>query len=242
LIINTLCPNKAIDSTKMINSTKALKFVLMKNHKLNERLQVCCAGLEGEFGLIPEARRQELAELGDYIVSKKQAGKEVKLTVICTHNSRRSHIGQLWLAAASVFYEVKRLTAYSGGTEATAFNTRAVAAMRRMGFDISEAEGENPHYLTKLGKDVAEITLFSKRYDDPANPKRGFAAIMVCSDADEACPFIPGAERRFAIRYEDPKSSDGTSEEAAIYDERCRQIGREMLFAMRHAGQRLKGS
>ncbi len=208
----------------------------MEHSKLNDQLQTYCTTLEGEFALIPESRQQELAELGDYISQKTKAGEAAKLNVICTHNSRRSHIGQLWLAAAATFYGVEGVATYSGGTEATAFNPRAVAAMRRAGFAISGDETQsNPCYLAKLGESIEEITLFSKKYDDPFNPQQGFAAIMVCSDADEACPFIPGAEKRFAIRYDDPKVSDGTPAEAATYDERCRQIGREMLFAVRHA-------
>lgn len=200
---------------------------------LNERLLACCTEMQGEFSLIPDTRQQELAGLGAYIAQKIQSGQAAQLTVICTHNSRRSHIGQLWLAAAAAFYDIEGLAAFSGGTEATAFNPRAVAAMRRAGFDISGQEAEaNPRYTALIGAGLPELVLFSKRYDDPENPQRGFAAIMVCSDADEACPFIPGAEKRFAIRYDDPKASDGTPQEAATYDERCRQIGREMLFAM----------
>lgn len=214
----------------------------MENPKLNYQLQTYCSEIENDFALIPETRQQELAELGDYISKKIKAGEVVKLTVICTHNSRRSHIGQLWLAAAANYYGMNNLTTYSGGTEATAFNPRAVAAMRRAGFYISGDETEkNPRYTATLGEGIEEITLFSKKYDDPANPQQGFAAIMVCSDADEACPFIPGADKRFAIRYDDPKASDGTPAEAATYDERCRQIGREMLFAMRHASKNLNG-
>ncbi len=217
------------------------KETLMENPKLNEKLQANCTALEAEFPLIPETRQQELAELGDYISRKLKAGEESRLTVICTHNSRRSHIGQLWLAAAAIYYQIKGVKTYSGGTEATAFNPRAVAAMQRAGFGISGDELEaNPRYAASLGDGVKDIILFSKKYDDPVNPHQGFAAIMVCSDADEACPFIPGAEKRFAIRYEDPKASDGTPEEATTYDERCRQIGREMLYAVRAASQQLK--
>jgi arsenate reductase (thioredoxin) len=215
----------------------------MEHSKLNDQLQTYCTTLEGEFELIPESRQQELAELGNYISKKTKAGEASKLNVICTHNSRRSHIGQLWLAAAATYYGVEGLSTYSGGTEATAFNPSAVAAMRRAGFGIASNETEkNPRYTASLGEGLGEITLFSKKYDDPANPQRGFAAIMVCSDADEACPFIPGAEKRFAIRYDDPKASDGTPAEAATYDERCRQIGREMLFAVRHASQSLNNN
>lgn len=218
-----------------------LNFKTMEDPILNEQLQTYCEALENEFGSIPEPRQKELAELGDYIFEKRQAGEEVKLTVICTHNSRRSHMGQLWLAAAAAFYGVGGVSTYSGGTEATAFNPRAVAAMRRAGFGISEGKGEpNPRYIASLGDSAGTLNMFSKKYDDPANPQQGFAAIMVCSDADAACPFVPGADMRLAIPYDDPKKSDGLPAETATYDERCRQIGREMCFAMRHAKQRME--
>lgn len=223
-------------SLLLLLSINLQNFNQMENPRLNDQLQTYCTALEGEFDQIPEARQQELAQLGDYIAKKTKAGEAVKLTVICTHNSRRSHIGQLWLAAAATYYGVEGITTFSGGTEATAFNPRAVAAMRRAGFGIVGNETEkNPRYTATLGEGLGEITLFSKKFNDEANPQKGFAAIMVCSDADAACPFVPGADMRLAIPYEDPKKSDGTPAEAATYDERCRQIGREMLFAMRHA-------
>ena len=55
---------------------------------------------------------------------------------------------------------------------------------------------------------------------------------MTCSDADENCPFIPGAEMRLPLTYEDPKEADDKPEERAVYDERVRQIGREIFYAM----------
>ncbi len=215
----------------------------MHHPPLNEGLQSFCAELESAFPLIPGVRQQELKQLGNYISEKIKKGKQVQLTVICTHNSRRSHIGQLWLAAAAAYYGIPSIFTYSGGTEATALNPRAVAALRRAGFESSGDETQpSPRYTAILGEGLPELHLFSKRYDDPANPQRGFAAIMVCSDADEACPFIPGAERRFSIRYDDPKAADGTPQEAEVYDERCRQIGREMLFVLHHAGRLLDES
>jgi hypothetical protein len=48
-----------------------------------------------------------------------------------------------------------------------------------------------------------------------------------------------GAEARIAIPYDDPKAADGTEGEARAYDERCRQIAREMLWVFRAARSRL---
>ncbi len=187
--------------------------------------------LVSEFELIPEERKTALKQMAAYIKAQKDSAHPVELTFICTHNSRRSHLGQIWTAAAASFYQVDGVTTYSGGTEATAFNPRAVAAMERAGFVIENPGGNNPRYRVHLANGDAGLICFSKKYDDIANPQKDFAAIMTCSQADAECPFIPGAKFRLSLPYNDPKEADGTPEETARYDERCRQIGREMMYA-----------
>ena len=53
---------------------------------------------------------------------------------------------------------------------------------------------------------------------------------MTCSHADENCPFIPGAEIRIPVRYDDPKAFDGTDLMEAKYLERSKEIATEMLY------------
>ncbi len=198
-------------------------------------LQVYVRTLIEEEQLIPPARQQALAKLASYI-SDKEKGESIALNFICTHNSRRSHLAQIWAAVAAAFYGLTAIQTFSGGTEATAFNPRAVAAMVRAGFKIENPGGENPHYQVSYAEGVSPLECFSKVYDDPFNPSANFAAIMTCSDADENCPFIPGTEMRLALTYEDPKAADDTPEEAHRYDERVKQIGREIFYAMRLLG------
>ncbi len=194
--------------------------------------------LIAECDLIPEERKTSLETLAGYIAQKRAGGGPIQLVFICTHNSRRSHISQIWAAVAASFYGLVDVTCYSGGTEATAFNPRAVAAMQRAGFLIENPGGPNPHYHVHFATDEPAVECFSKVYDDPANPRSDFAAVMTCSDADANCPFIPGATR-IALTYEDPKAADDTPEEAARYDERVRQIGRELLWAMGRVNDRM---
>mgnify|MGYP001203514360 CR=1 FL=1 len=210
-----------------------------KQH-IYKSLQNYCTTLSEEFNQITPERKTTLEEIGSYIFEKIHAGKAVNITVICTHNSRRSHMGQLWLEAAAAWYGVENVHGFSGGTEATAFNPRAVAAMERAGFKISKLYNtENPNYEARLGKSFSPIIMFSKKYDDPFNPAKNFAAVMVCSEADAACPIVPGAEERFAIPYQDPKHYDDTPSEKDQYDERCRQIAREFFYLMAHAKHKL---
>lgn len=199
--------------------------------RLNKELDHYVQQREMEFDQIPEERRRVLEKLSQYIDDCRSAGEPIRLNFICTHNSRRSHMAQLWAAVSGVHFGISDLTTYSGGTEGTAFNPRAIAALRRAGFKIQgDSQTENPHYTVKMGEGLDDIISFSKRYDDAPNPTRGYGAILVCSQADKSCPSVPGAKVRIAIPFEDPKISDGTPQEAETYDRRCSQIAREMLF------------
>ncbi|RMF24660.1 MAG: protein-tyrosine-phosphatase [Bacteroidetes bacterium] len=209
------------------------------NPAFHPALQASCERLLSESEMISEERRERLKALSDYIRGKLEDGQPVRLVVICTHNSRRSQMGQLWLWAAARWFGLERVESFSGGTEATAFHPNAVAALQRAGFGIeARGKGTNPTYAVTLGPDLPVLQCFSKTYDHPANPRQGFAAIMVCSEADAGCPFVPGAETRFSLPYEDPKAYDGHPDEQAAYDERVRQIGREMLWAVQQAAGR----
>lgn len=179
---------------------------------------------------IPRERKGALERVAAFVASKRDAGEDSELTFICTHNSRRSQMGQLWAAVAAAHFGVDGVRTYSGGTEATAFDRRAVAAMERAGFLVENPGGDNPRYQVSFDELGPILECFSKTYDDPSNPSEGFAAIMTCSDADAACPVVRGAAFRAAIQYQDPKVADGTPRESAAYDERCLQIATEMLY------------
>lgn len=190
-----------------------------------------CNNLIKEFDSIPPQRKELLQKIASYIVTKQKENKPVNLVYICTHNSRRSHYGQVWAKVASEYYDVKNVNTFSGGTEATAFNINAINALRRVGFDIKPMSIEkNPVYLVLYDEKEPPIRCFSKVYDDPKNPQKEFAAIMTCSDAEENCPFIPGVEVRIGTTYDDPKAFDGTSLQDEKYDERCKQIALETLY------------
>ena len=187
---------------------------------------------------IPEERKEALDRISAFVREQRSRGTPAKLTFICTGNSRRSHLGQLWAAAAARYYGVERVETYSGGTEPSAFNPRTIAALERAGFTVGKTDDatDNPHYAVRWADDVS-VDAFSKLYDDVANPKEGFVAVMTCSEADQECPFVPGAALRVSLPYEDPKVTDGTPEEVERYDERSRQIATEMLYLFSQVAQ-----
>lgn len=196
-----------------------------------QAIKTYCNELTSEFIAISKERKALLEKIAAYIAEKRKQNKPVNLIYICTHNSRRSHFGQVWAKVASNYYGIQDVNTFSGGTEATAFNTNAINALKRVGFDIKPTHIEkNSLYHVAYDDQQKPIECFSKVYDDAKNPQKEFAAIMTCSDAEENCPFIPGVELRIGTTYDDPKAFDNTPQQDQKYDERCRQIARETLY------------
>lgn len=183
------------------------------------------------FESITEERKIILQPLVDYIQSKVKNEQEIRLNLICTHNSRRSHLSQVWAQTAAAYYNVKNVFCYSGGTEATAMFPMVSKILTKQGFEIKTiAEGNNPIYTIKYAENEHPVIGFSKTYDDSFNPQDEFVAIMTCSQADGGCPFIAGAEKRIPITFEDPKAFDNTPQQAEKYEERSLQIATEMFY------------
>ena len=186
--------------------------------------------LEQEVSSISESRIQILDDLAVFIRSKLRAGEQANLIFICTHNSRRSQLAQVWAATMAHYYDVDGIQAFSGGTEVTAFHLNAIEALKQAGFAIQTTEENNPACRIFMDENDQLLRCFSKRFDHPVNPSNEFAAVMTCSEADQNCPFISGAVKRVPLPYDDPKKADGSPREAEIYNRRCRQIASEMKY------------
>jgi len=181
---------------------------------------------------ISAERKIQLDVLIRYIQEKLVNDEDINLNFICTHNSRRSQFSQLWAAVFSNIYDVPA-SCYSGGVEVTACNDRVINTLKRIGFEVSgenDGQEENPHYLITFAEESNLIILFSKLYSDNISEGSQTCAIMTCAHADDNCPYIPEADARIPIRYEDPKAFDDTPKETEMYAERCKQIATEMKF------------
>ncbi|MBI3879567.1 MAG: protein-tyrosine-phosphatase [Verrucomicrobia bacterium] len=196
-------------------------------------------GVARELDRVHAERRAVLDAIAADITARLAAGKSAELTFICTHNSRRSHMSQIWAQTAACYYGLERVSAFSGGTDVTECNCRTVTAMRRAGFSIEDATtGDNPVYLVRYADDRPPIRAYSKLYSADANPKQDFIALMTCSVADKSCPIVKGAIARHAIHYADPRLCDDTPTETTAYNERCREIAREMFYIMAEVHRR----
>ena len=180
---------------------------------------------------IPEERIQILHLLIDYIKDKRKSNGSVNLNFICTHNSRRSHLSQIWAQTMAHHFGLDKVFCYSGGTEATAIFPMVIETLQDCGFLIDQlAEGNNPVYAIKYSENEMPIIGFSKKMDANFNPASEFCALMTCAQADEGCPFVPGAEKRIPLKYDDPKVFDHTPLQAQKYRERSLQIATEMKY------------
>lgn len=187
--------------------------------------------LSFDFRSITDERKIVLQPLIDFVEFKNENNLEIRLNFICTHNSRRSHLSQVWAQTAAYFYNIKNVSCYSGGTEATAVFPKIVETLVKSGFKVKKlSKDNNPIYTIKFTQNENPIIGFSKKFDDDFNPIDSFAAIMTCSQADGDCPYVAGAEKRFPITFEDPKVFDNTLQQDEKYMERSLQIASEMFY------------
>ncbi len=180
---------------------------------------------------IAEARKKTLQPLIEYVQDKIDNSEAINLNFICTHNSRRSHLSQIWAQTMASFFNIKNVHCYSGGTEETAMFPMIAKTLSNQGFLVKTlSEGKNPVYSIKFSDNNHPVICFSKTFDDNFNPKSNFSAIMTCSHADENCPIVLGSEARIPITFEDPKAFDGTPQQAEKYLERSIQIATELKY------------
>ena len=206
--------------------------------------------LTTSFDLIDEPHRAAGEALADWIVRDHKPGRPIHVTVICTGNSRRSILGATMGNVAAAYYGLPEIRFHSGGTAPSAFNPRTIAALREIGVEVEptgdqaprgEPSTTNPVYRVRWGRPGAssdpasEADEFSKTYFDKSNPQGGFAALMVCGEADEGCPLVKGASLRVSMPYLDPKIYDGSAYESAKYAERRDDMARLMLSVMMRA-------
>jgi arsenate reductase len=203
--------------------------------------------LTTQFDMIEEPHRTAADELVTWIATNYQPGKPLAVIVVCTGNSRRSILGSTMGKIVATYYGLSDIRFYSGGTTPSAFNSRTVATLKEIGVEVEPSGKEaprggsgdaNPIYRVRWGTGL-ETLEFSKTYSDSHNPQSGFAAIMVCTQADAECPVVKGAGKRISAPYADPKEYDGAAFEAAKYAERRDDIGRFMLSVLMQARRRL---
>ncbi|WP_299680773.1 hypothetical protein [uncultured Tenacibaculum sp.] len=181
--------------------------------------------------IVSEERKDLLYSIADKIVEELEDRDKINLNFICTHNSRRSQMAQVWSFFAIEYFKLDNIFAYSGGTETTAFHRNTVKCLQKTSFDFSveDFSHQNPLYLISFIGSKKSIKGFSKTYDNENNDYP-YLAITTCDDADENCPFIPDAIHRFHLPYTDPKVADNTDIQNEKYLETSKKIAGELFL------------
>ncbi len=231
-------PDGSLDSDETVKALEAS--TPESRRKLFPKVRAHADYLTTTFDRIEPKHLEAGQTLARWIAKNHQPGKPLHVTVVCTGNSRRSVLGASMGNLAAAYYGMPEVRFHSGGTAPTACNPRTVHALKAVGFEVEptgeeaprgEPKTENPVYRVVWGE-ALETLEFSKRYGDASNPQEDFAALMVCSEADEGCPFVKGATLRVSMPYQDPKIFDGSAYETAKYAERLDDLGRLMLAVM----------
>jgi arsenate reductase (thioredoxin) len=121
-------------------------------------------------------------------VAAAEVPQRSRILFLCTHNSARSQMAEGLLRQLAR----DRFEVMSAGTEATHIRPLAIRAMDEIGIDISGQESKT----------------LDRYLDEPFD-----FVITVCDDANEACPFFPGAANRLHWSFEDPSRAEGSEEE-----------------------------
>jgi arsenate reductase len=137
-------------------------------------------------------------------VAAADAVKRSRVLFLCTHNSARSQMAEGLLRALAG----DRFEAHSAGTEAAHVRPLAVRAMDEIGVDITGQESK----------------ALERYLEEPFD-----YVITVCDDANEACPFFPGARNRLHWSLEDPSPARGSEEERLAIFRRVRDEIREHI-------------
>jgi len=184
-----------------------------------------------DFESIGEMRKISLDSLIEFIQGKVDRREAVKLNFICTHNSRRSHLAQVWAQTAAHYFNISNVYCYSGGTEATALFPAVIDVLKASGFEVNYlTDSINPNYSIKYAENKQPIIGFSKRWNDAYNPKDAFCAVLTCSAADVDCPIVSGGEQRISIHYNDPKEFDNSPNKMEEYNLTNMKVATEMSY------------
>lgn len=179
---------------------------------------------------ISEKRTMLLLKIAATIANEYSSKEIVNLNFICTHNSRRSQIGQIWSYYAAYYFKLN-INVFSGGTEVTSFNRNTVKTLQKTGFQfqLSDFSHQNPTYQISFDGSYGYILGFSKLYSNPIN-QEPYIAILTCNDAETDCAYIPSATHRFLLPFTDPKFADGTENQEEVYMQINAEIAAEIFL------------
>jgi len=184
-----------------------------------------------EYSSIPVERRYILDEIANYVIGSTQFEGNASLIIIGSNNATRSILVESWANAAAYYYGIHNVRIYSGGINATRISKNSILALEEAGFIIYKTtENQYPAYEIKYSYNLPPLIVRSKKYDDKANPTKGYGAIFVCPNADINVPALNGNNFRTSLYYYDPVAYDMSEDALKQYLIRSKGIATEMFY------------
>lgn len=188
--------------------------------------------------MISESRKEKLHTLVKYIANKLNNSQPVNLIFICVQNSRRSHLAQVIAQHQAFQHGFKNVFCYSGGVEVTRIHPNTVQTLKTLGYTVQlKEDSENPVFELSYHTSQKPILLYSKNFEDVTKSLNQFAAVMVCSETETNCPYVPSAEKKILIPYDDPKVADNSANPLEVYLKVAKQIEEEINYVFSNVKQ-----
>ncbi len=131
-----------------------------------------------------------------------------RVLFLSTYNSCRSQMAEGLIN----HYLGDRVSAYSGGTEATSVNQNALTVMAEIGIDISRQSSKDMDDFEEEEFDYV-ITLLR----DPQEKCLIHGAVSYCGRCGEVCPHLEqvshGGKRLYILWFPDPSKAYGDEEQ-----------------------------
>ncbi|MCX7729084.1 MAG: protein-tyrosine-phosphatase [Bacteroidia bacterium] len=176
-------------------------------------------------------RKEKLLSISSYLAKKSEQNKDINLVFICIQNSRRSHLSQVIAQHIALQHQFNNIYCYSGGVEVTQIHPNTVNTLKHLGYSLTlKKDGENPVYELHYPEYNRSLLLYSKDFKEVTEKLKTFAAIMVCSESETNCPYVPNAEKIIHLPYPDPKEFDETPTSLNEYLKISNQIKEEWSF------------
>ena len=143
--------------------------------------------------VLDDQRTALLQTIAKSIIQLISEKRKINLNFICTHNSRRSQLAQVWSSYASSYFKLNKIESFSGGTEVSAFFRNTVKTLQEVGFifQLIEFSHQNPYYSISSHQHVKPIIGFSKLVEHEINKKRyDDSELYCCSGIGGYCVII----------------------------------------------------
>tara|TARA_Y100001949_G_C15986510_1_gene330879 strand:+ start:2001 stop:2567 length:567 start_codon:yes stop_codon:yes gene_type:complete len=168
-----------------------------------------------------QKRKKRLDNIASVI--NENLNKTRSIVFLCTHNSRRSQICEVW---GKVFAEIyrKKININSAGAFKTVVHSQVYESIVKCGLVVDNKK--------EIFFDKKKFKLNSKTIDSLT--MKNFIAVMTCSNAEKSCPNDPRSIRNIKMFFNDPRIYDETDKMSREYLNTTIYIAEELNYIFKN--------